>query len=278
MSSHLFHLEPIDTTQSFQTGDVVVGEGVAIAPGVLLQADPGSRIVLATGVCLGLGCVVHANGGEIRVDRGANLGAGVLLVGQGIIGAGALVGAGTSILNDSVAAGALIAPGSWLVGKIPQTDVTQTDVTPKVAAPVEATPAPAPAPEPTPAPAPTAPSEPPVSTFVYPDDNHLPKHPWADTSEVDLASPAIPDPWAATAQATAYSPYKKPDPIGQSEPIAPNPDSDLSAEEMQDSNGYSAVNNNIPPNNTTSDLVQRSPKQVYGQSYVNQMLGKMQGK
>jgi carbon dioxide concentrating mechanism protein CcmN len=257
MSSHLFHLEPIDTKQSFQTGDVVLGEGVAIAPGVLLQADPGSRIVLATGVCLGLGCVVHANGGEIRVDRGANLGAGVLVVGQATIGAGALIGAGTSILNDSVAAGALIAPGSLLVGTIPPMDVT-----PKVAATVETPPEPAP----------TAPAATPVSTFVYPDDNHLPKHPWADTAEVDLSSPAIPDPWATTAQATAYSPYKKP------EPISPNPDSDLSAEEMQDSHGYAAANQNIASNDATSDLAPRSHKQVYGQSYVNQMLGKMQGR
>ena len=80
--------EPISTTQQYcVSGDVAICAGVAIAPGVLLQADAGSRIVIRSGVCIGLGCVIHARQGTITINEGANLGAGVLLIGDVTIGA-----------------------------------------------------------------------------------------------------------------------------------------------------------------------------------------------
>ncbi|NJM47970.1 MAG: carbon dioxide concentrating mechanism protein, partial [Alkalinema sp. RU_4_3] len=106
-------LNPITTDQSFTTGNVVVAAGAAIAPGVLLQADGGCRILVGQGVCLGLGCVVHASGGDIRIGDGANLGAGVLVVGSCEIGDRAIVGSGTTILSQSVPADALL-PNSTL--------------------------------------------------------------------------------------------------------------------------------------------------------------------
>jgi hypothetical protein len=56
--------------------------------------------------------------------------------------------------------------------------------------------------------------------------------------------------------------------IGQPQP---NPDSDLSAAEM--SNGEGGLVPSQP-----GVLLPQTPKQVYGQAYVNQMLGRMTGK
>ena len=105
---------PIDTAHYLVSGDVTIHEGVAIAPGVLLQADPGSKIVIGAGVCIGIGSVLHVHKGVLKVGAGASIGAGVLLVGQVTIGDRACIGAATTILDSSVEIGALVAPGSLL--------------------------------------------------------------------------------------------------------------------------------------------------------------------
>jgi carbon dioxide concentrating mechanism protein CcmN len=99
---HLPLLRPISTANYFVSGDVVIDECAAIGPGVILQADAGSRIVIAAGVCIGMGAILHAHQGNIEVEAGANLGAGVLIVGTGKIGANACVGAATTVLNSSI--------------------------------------------------------------------------------------------------------------------------------------------------------------------------------
>lgn len=106
---------PIDTAHYLVSGDVTIHEGVAIAPGVLLQADPGSKIIIGAGACIGIGSVLRVHEGTLEVGAGASLGAGVLLVGQVTIGDRACIGSATTILDSSVGVGALIAPGS-LVG------------------------------------------------------------------------------------------------------------------------------------------------------------------
>jgi carbon dioxide concentrating mechanism protein CcmN len=117
----------IDTAHYFVSGNVTIQEGSAIAPGVLIQADPDSRIVIGAGVCIGLGSVIHAHGGAIEIGEGASIGAGVLLVGAMTIGAGACVGSASTILDSSVEAGGLVLSGS-LVGdrSRPQAKVTDT--------------------------------------------------------------------------------------------------------------------------------------------------------
>ena len=112
MYSPPVQLPPISTDHYFVSGDVIIHEGVAIAPGVLLQADPNSQIVIGVGVCLGIGCVIHAHRGNVAIGEGAIIGAGVLLVGQVTIGARACIGAATTVLDCEIAAGAMIAPGS----------------------------------------------------------------------------------------------------------------------------------------------------------------------
>jgi carbon dioxide concentrating mechanism protein CcmN len=312
MISTAFHLEPIHTDQYLVVGDVAIAEGVTIAPGVLLQADVGSRIVLGMGICLGMGCVIHASGGEIRIDAGANLGAGVLIVGSATIGPGAIVGAGTTIMGEAIAAGQLVPPNSLLAAsptlpapapEVPKvttpepakvntegngffyskTNANKNDVDDPWAAP-KPTPVTTPVEPPKPDIAPVATGTPtpntfvdpqasyfsgtgfsaasdfsgtaapgtgtPVtSTYVYPDSGYQPKHPWENNVNTDLGNNA------ATGNPIA--------------PPQPNPDSDLSATEMQ--NGQDA-----PP--ASGYLVPQTPKQVYGQAYVNQMLGRMTGK
>jgi carbon dioxide concentrating mechanism protein CcmN len=89
-------------SQVFMEGDVSIDASAAIAPGVILRADPDSQITIAAGVCIGMGAVLHACGGTLEVEAGANLGAGVLIVGKSTIGANACIGAVTTIWNKSI--------------------------------------------------------------------------------------------------------------------------------------------------------------------------------
>jgi len=108
-------LRPISTSHFYTSGDVMIQDGVAIAPGVLIQAEPDSRIIIRTGACIGIGSILHAYQGTLEIGEGANIGAEVLLVGQVIIGANACIGSATTILNSSINGGQVVPPGS-LVG------------------------------------------------------------------------------------------------------------------------------------------------------------------
>ncbi len=297
MSSLPFHLEPIVTTHYVVMGDVTIGEGSAIAPGVLLQADPGCRIMIGTGVCLGMGCVIHASGGAIQIGQGVNLGAGVLVVGASTIGDRALVGAGTTVFGQSIGPGELIAPSSLLMdaplGAVANGKTDATATINNVTDPVNTDrvnveshgyfyaksngkgPAPDAIADPW-ASEPVAVTSPPivphtgtpvVSTYVYPDDTLLPKHPWETTANTDLGSPVNPP----IAQPTAdQSPPHRSNPQSLHAP-QPNPDSDLSAAEMQHAEPD-------PNSSRSGELAPRQPRPVYGQTYVNQVLGRMLGK
>jgi len=61
---------------------VTIHPSAAIAPGVLLQADPESQIIIAAGVCVGMGTILHAHAGILEVSQEQNIGAGVLIVGR----------------------------------------------------------------------------------------------------------------------------------------------------------------------------------------------------
>ncbi|GAB4349167.1 MAG: hypothetical protein Fur0042_16330 [Cyanophyceae cyanobacterium] len=109
-------LHPVDERQSWICGDVVVDPSAVIGPGVLLQADGGCRIVIAAGVMIGMGSVLHARSGAIAVGRGATLGAGVLLVGAVTVGSGARLGMGVTVIDTQVPDGQLVPPGALLGG------------------------------------------------------------------------------------------------------------------------------------------------------------------
>lgn len=93
-------------------GDVVIEPTAAIAYGVLIQAEPDCAVRIGAGVCVGMGSVIHAYGGNITIGAGANLGAGVLLYGSLEIGNHACIGAASSLINYSVSMGGVIPPGS----------------------------------------------------------------------------------------------------------------------------------------------------------------------
>ncbi len=113
---HISPLQPISTSPACVSGDVTIDPSAAIALGVLIQADPNSKIIIAAGVCIGMGSIIHAQGGKLEIASGANLGAGVLILGQGKIGENSCIGSLTTVLNSSVTAGQVVAPGSLIDG------------------------------------------------------------------------------------------------------------------------------------------------------------------
>lgn len=103
-------------------GDVTIDESAAIAPGVVLQAASGSRIVIGKGVCLAAGVCVQSRAGVLTISAGVSLGASVLVVGKGTIGANVCVSAGSTLINPSVAANSILPPDT-LIGA--QADTAQ---------------------------------------------------------------------------------------------------------------------------------------------------------
>lgn len=123
-------LQPLCNPQSYVSGDVTIDPSAVIGPGVLLAAEPNSRIVIAAGVCIGMGTIIHAQEGSLEIESGAVLGAGVLVVGAGKIGANACVGSCTTLFYSSVESKQVIFPGSLIGDKSRSTvDVTTVEVT-----------------------------------------------------------------------------------------------------------------------------------------------------
>ncbi|MFQ3679707.1 MAG: hypothetical protein SNJ60_04275 [Pseudanabaenaceae cyanobacterium] len=103
---------------ALQSGVVTVDPSAMVAPGVILRADAGAALRIGPGVCLGMGCVLHATGGDLTIEAGANLGAAVLVVGAGTVGCGACVGYGATLIGPAIAPGALIPAGSLCQGAL----------------------------------------------------------------------------------------------------------------------------------------------------------------
>ncbi len=111
------YLSPVQLSSNSQilmSGDVVVNDGAAIAPGVILQADPGSRLSIAAGACIGMGAILHAREGNLDIGAGVILGAGVLVVGSGTIGANACIGAATTLIDPCIPQMQILPAGSLL--------------------------------------------------------------------------------------------------------------------------------------------------------------------
>lgn len=107
-------LDLVDDRHIYLSGEVIVHPSAAIAPGVFLQADPGCRLTIAEGVCIGQGSVIHAHRGTLDIQTGAILGSGVLIVGRGRIGAHACIGALTTIINSSIEPNHSVPPKSLI--------------------------------------------------------------------------------------------------------------------------------------------------------------------
>ena len=140
-----------------------------------MQAEPGSRISIAAGACIGLGVILHAREGTLEIEAGVILGAGVLVVGAGKIGANACIGAGTTLIDPCIDQMQIMPAGSLIgdtsrqasaeaTAAAPTSPETPEATTPPVAPPIEP-------PEPAQIPPQTAPetaAEPPESTAAEP--------------------------------------------------------------------------------------------------------------
>ncbi|MBE7380568.1 MAG: carbon dioxide concentrating mechanism protein [Leptolyngbya sp. SIO1E4] len=116
---------------AYYVGDaVVVSSDVVIASGSVLEAVPGSRLVVGPGVCIGAGVVIQAYGGELKIEAGTNLGRGVLLLGAGVVGTRACIGAESTLINPNVQADQVIAARS-LVGDMSRALAAGATPTPK---------------------------------------------------------------------------------------------------------------------------------------------------
>jgi len=112
VSTNLSPLPLINESHFCVSGHVTIHPSAAIAPGVLLQADLGGEIVVAAGVCIGAGSILHADQGMLEIGKGVTLGAGVLIVGRGQIGENACVGANALIWHCSIEAEQVVPAGS----------------------------------------------------------------------------------------------------------------------------------------------------------------------
>ena len=108
----------VNSTHYCVTGDVSVAEGAAIAPGVVLQASAGSRIVIASGACLAGGVCIQSRKGVLTIGPGANLGANVLIVGKGEIGANACISPGSTVINPQISAEQIVPPNALVENRL----------------------------------------------------------------------------------------------------------------------------------------------------------------
>ena len=166
---YLSPLQLSSNSQILMSGDVVVNEGAAIAPGVILQAEPGSRISIAAGACIGLGVILHAREGTLEIGAGVILGAGVLVVGAGTIGTSACIGAGTTLINPCIDQLQIMPAGSLIGDTSRQAEASATAAAPTAAptspeTPEATTPPPVAPPIEPPSPAQTPPQTAPETT------------------------------------------------------------------------------------------------------------------
>ncbi len=104
----------ISDTHYCVMGDVTVDSTAAIAPGVVLQAASGSRIIIEKGACLAGGVCIQSRQGILKISAGASLGANVLVIGNGTIGANACISPSSTIVNPQIPQSAIVPPCSLI--------------------------------------------------------------------------------------------------------------------------------------------------------------------
>ncbi len=94
------------------SGDVTIHETAVVAPGVILQASPGTSIAIGAGSCIGMGAVLQSQGGNLEIGAGVTIGTKVLLVGRIQVGDFACIGPSATLFNHQVEASTVIPAGS----------------------------------------------------------------------------------------------------------------------------------------------------------------------
>ena len=110
-------LQLVSSTHFCKGGDVDIDPSVAIAPGVVIRSESGSRIIVSAGVCIGAGAIIQAYHGDLLLEDGVNLGAGTLILGHGRIGANVCVGSAATVINPALEPNQVIASGA-LIGDL----------------------------------------------------------------------------------------------------------------------------------------------------------------
>ncbi|MGK7921893.1 MAG: hypothetical protein AB4080_18005 [Trichodesmium sp.] len=105
-------LQHITNIEPFVSGDVKIDPSVAIAPGVIIQAANNCQVIIGSGVCIGMGAIIHAYHGNIEIESGATIGSGVLLVGKSKIGANVCIGALATIIEEDLESDKVVLPAS----------------------------------------------------------------------------------------------------------------------------------------------------------------------
>ena len=124
-------IQPVVNPDVYVSGDVTIHPRAAIASGVILQAAPGTRIIVHEGACIGMGTILNAYQGSIEIETGAVLGAGVLILGKAIVGANACVGAATTIINTDIASKTIVSAGSLLGDRSREVDLSVEQAVPQ---------------------------------------------------------------------------------------------------------------------------------------------------
>lgn len=109
------------------SGDVEIHPTASLAPGVILQAAPNSRIVIGADACIGMGVIINACQGTIAIGSGAILGSGVLIIGKCKIGDNCCIGTSSTIFQEDVAAMSVIEPGSIIGDASRQVELDQVE-------------------------------------------------------------------------------------------------------------------------------------------------------
>jgi len=181
-----------ESKQGYVYGDVAIAPGVAMATGVLLGAEPGCRLVISAGVCLGSDVVIRVSQGQLVIEPGANLGSGVLVVGSGHIGHHACIGANSTLINPAVKAHQVVPPKSlWGDPTAPQGPAPGTESPPP--------------PEPPPSPGPATPSGERVPVAAAELGNEEPAAIAVDSPAADATNGAVP-PGSSPPLANAVAP------------------------------------------------------------------------
>jgi carbon dioxide concentrating mechanism protein CcmN len=227
-------LQAMHDSQVFISGDVTIDPSAAIAPGVLLQASGESSIIIAAGVCIGMGAVLHACDGTLEIQAGASLGAGVLVVGSGIIGPNACIGSQSTLLNTSVE-GKLLVPAGSVLGDRSRQIQLNTEVATPIMSPTPTIPEPKP--EATPASEPS----PPIATLEPTPSFQSPQSPQNGSSSFQYPQPI----------GIGANPFKYPEPQS------------LDLGQVAEQNGQPAEEK-APPYKATNI--------VHGQAYVHDLL------
>lgn len=109
--------------------NVEISPNAAVASGAVLKAAPDSQLVIESGVCIGAGVIIQAYGGKLILAVGANVGQGALLLGAGMIGPQACIGAESTLINPNIEANQVL-PARSLFG-----DTSRSHLLPPASAP-----------------------------------------------------------------------------------------------------------------------------------------------